>query len=651
MNFFKTIACIIVCYVFIINCSAQAKRDLLINSCSKEMLKTNLMEGVNWVGFHSYKDRNYWASLPAVYQKQLTNGAEKQLKYVWQVVPASTYLEYTRSGNRQVMQKIYNDNTKALESLVLGELVDGKGRFINQIIDGVWTICEMSTWALSAHLSAQKAGLGLPDVKEPILDLGVGNTAALLAWTHFFFKEQFQMVNPLITKRIEQEIQYRVLQPYYQRKDFWWMAFEKDDFVNNWNVWVNYNVLNCILLIETDEHKRVEGIYKTMQSVDKFINYYKNDGACEEGPAYWSSAGGMLFQYLDLLGMATNKKVDIYQHPLIKNIGAYICNAFISQPYYINFADASAKLNPDAGLIYRYGKATNDTKMMGFGSYLAKMEKWNTKVPQANLENTIADLAIASEMALYPPQQPFVKTSWMAETEIALARDNDTSSAGFYFAAKGGHNNESHNHNDVGNFILYYNGQPALIDIGAETYTRQTFGPERYSIWAMRSTYHNLPVINGIEQQNGLQYKGKNASFNADTKKAIFSLDIAGAYPNSALVNKWSRKYQLNFNQSFEIKDDYRLKQNDGNTILNFMTPCTPTLSAPGKVQLSSTSGIKLNMLYNSKLAELIIEPITVTDERLLQNWPAQLYRLSFKLKSKETTGTNTILVENGALN
>jgi hypothetical protein len=81
------------------------------------------------------------------------------------------------------------------------------------------------------------------------------------------------------------------------------------------------------------------------------------------------------------------------------------------------------------------------------------------------------------------------------------------------------------------------------------------------------------------------------------------------------------------------------------------MTPCTPTLSAPGKVQLSSTSGIKLNMLYNSKLAELIIEPITITDERLLQNWPAQLYRLSFKLKSKETTGTNTILVENGALN
>ncbi len=75
-----------------------------------------------------------------------------------------------------------------------------------------------------------------------------------------------------------------------------WMDLDgQKRFVNNWNVWLNYNALTCILLVEDDAAKRAEGVYKSMRSVDRFINYYKDDGGCEEGPAYWSHAGGMLF--------------------------------------------------------------------------------------------------------------------------------------------------------------------------------------------------------------------------------------------------------------------------------------------------------------------------------------------------------------------
>ena len=36
-------------------------------------------------------------------------------------------------------------------------------------------------------------------------------------------------------------------------------------------------------------------------------------------------------------------------------------------------------------------------------------------------------------------------------------------------AVKGGSNDDSHNHNDVGSVILYRNEKPLLIDLGVET--------------------------------------------------------------------------------------------------------------------------------------------------------------------------------------
>ena len=68
---------------------------------------------------------------------------------------------------------------------------------------------------------------------------------------------------------------------------------------------------------------------------------------------------------------------------------------------------------------------------------------------------------------------------------------------GLYVAAKGGHNGESHNHNDIGNFIVYADGEPEIIDVGNCVYTAKTFGAERYELMNTRSKNHNVPLIGG----------------------------------------------------------------------------------------------------------------------------------------------------------
>lgn len=55
-----------------------------------------------------------------------------------------------------------------------------------------------------------------------------------------------------------------------------------------------------------------------MQSVDKFINFVKADGACEEGPSYWGHAAGKMYDYLQILSDGTDGKVSLFKEPMIQ---------------------------------------------------------------------------------------------------------------------------------------------------------------------------------------------------------------------------------------------------------------------------------------------------------------------------------------------
>ncbi len=626
--------------------SGQTERNLLAGTYEKAWIRQHLTMRAVDSAYPAYADRGRWQTIKPEYRQQLITAGESALGYKWQTVPATTYLEFVRTGNRYIMEEVYNQNLAALKKLVFAELAEGKERFLPQIIDGVWAVCEITSWSISANIGLQKKGPGLPDVHEPIVELGAGITADVMAWTYHLFKNTFDKYSPLIAQRLKQEIEKRILQPYYARNDFWWMALDgKKRIVNNWNVWLNYEVLTCILLVEEDPAKRVDGIYKTMRSVDQFINYYKEDGGCEEGPAYWSHAGGMLYNYLSLLGQATGNNINIFNNPLIKNIGNYIGKAYIDGDWYLNYADAAAKLTPDAGIVYQFGIATGDTLLTRFGAYLAHRQQWEKLPPVATLHGGLRNLFAAQEIIQAPAQQPFLAQAWMEGTGIAIARDQAGSAKGFYYSALAGHNEESHNHNDVGACVLFYNGAPVLIDVGNGTYTGQTFGAQRYEIWTMRSAYHNVPLINGVEQKEGKQFAAKNVSFTHTPAEATFSLDIAGAYPAEAQVKQWTRSYQLKRKRSFIIKDSYTLQANKGNTALHFMTSAPVQRKREGVLQLEA-GGETLELLYDPKACKATIEQVSVTDPKLLQSWPAVIHRLVFTLTGKKDRGSHQIVIK-----
>ena len=388
------------------------------------------------------------------------------------------------------------------------------------------------------------------------------------------------------------------------------------------------------MLLENDKDVLANAVYESMRSVDEYINYVKSDGACEEGPSYWGHAAGKLFDYLEMLKTITGGKVDVFDDESIKNMGEYIYRSYVGNGWVVNFADASAKGGGDAFLIYRYGKAVNSEGMKRFAGLL--MPKVSAPQPSVDFYRLFSSLDIVDELSKVTPGIIHEQFTWYPQTEFCYL----SSKEGLCFAGKGGFNNESHNHNDVGTFNLYLDETPVMIDAGVGTYTRQTFSGERYKIWTMQSNFHNLPMINGVPQSFGSQYKSANAT----AKKNFFSVDIAKAYPENAQVEKWIRSYQLKGDKLF-INDAFTLKETVAPNQVNFMSWGDIQKISDGKISIS-VKGVKAILSYNASVFDYNIETITLDDTKLSNVWGKQIYRLTFKAKNMVKKGNYTFTIQ-----
>ena len=395
--------------------------------------------------------------------------------------------------------------------------------------------------------------------------------------------------------------------------------------------------------MESDPLRKKAEVQKIINSLDKFLNGYPDDGGCDEGPSYWGVAGALLYENLALLKKVTNEKFDVFQNPLIQNIGKYFYKVNIHAPYFINFADADAMTGGTPGSVYLYGKSINDVQMKQFGAYLAKLNSWGNEGFGGKICDQIRNLTILDEITKAEAKEALVADFWLPETEIAGARDCEGSYKGFFFGAKGGNNNESHNHNDVGSCVMYYDGKPCLIDVGREEYTAKTFGSKRYEIWTMQSLFHNLPLINGVAQKNGENYKASHTTFTADSKKACFSTDISGAYPAEAKVKTWTRSYTLNRGRNFKILDAYELTAKNGLTASNLITSCKVKEINPGILQFEG-DGYKLNMIYNPTIVNPKIRFIEVTDSKLRNYWTKGVTQVSLEIIKPGLRGYNELV-------
>lgn len=615
---------------------AYTERNMLCSQTDIGRLKSALVMNQKWVPYPAYADRDGWARFLGSYRQEYISQGEKLLNYEWKVVRATDYMEFERSGSREVMERPFEQNNRAIASLLMAELAEGRGRFVGQIINGVFHSCEMTSWALSAHLVVQPSHRSLPAAGYDLIDLTSGDLGSLLSWTYYFLHREFDRVNPEISRRLRRELQRRIMDAYISDDTLWWAGRNyKGRMLNNWNPWCNSNVLTTFMLMENDPERLARGVYMTMESVDKFLNYIKGDGACEEGPSYWGHAAGKTLDYLELLKMATGGRVDIFGQSMIRRMGEYISRSYVGGGWVVNFADASARGGGDAALVYRFGQNTGSDELKGFAALL-RGDRDEAPNRGRDIYETLQAVAVADALRRQKPVHTLRPFTWYPETEFCY----QTTPQGLFFAAKGGYNDESHNHNDVGSFSLWMDQTPVFVDAGVGTYTRQTFSSERYSIWTMQSAWHNLPMPNGSQQSYGRRFKARNAK----AAKGSFAVDIAGAYPDSAGVDSWVRSYRV-AGRKVVVSDRFRLTKAVAPNVVNFMTWGEVDTSHKGRV-LIKIKNVQAELVYDASLFDLKVDTVSLADPKLSDVWGTALCRLSFSARRQTLSGTYSFTIK-----
>ncbi len=599
----KKISILFLILLYLQGFSQVKLRNILQNKYSLSQIEQNLLGYSNYTPYP--KTPEQWSEkVPDSVLKHVIKEAESELNFKFEPISATVALTYVRSGDRTEHANISFAKRAVLLKFILAESIENKGRFMEPIINGLWSICEESFWGVPAHIP----NTGLPDVDHPVVELFSAETAALMGLTDYFIGDKLDKVNPLLRKRMYSETNRRIFEPMLTKSDgYGWMS--KTNPVNNWNPWIMSNWIMSTLLLEKDNSRRAFMIHKSMIGLDSYINSLGDEGGCDEGPSYWFAAGGSTYDCLEMLSYATKGLVAIYEEPLIKKMGAYIYKTHIGGKYFVDFSDADPQVVADGLLIYRFGKAIQDENLISMGNWAYhtyNFEQYSFKLNRENFYKPrfVQNLLTIKNLPNYNNIYTQPTDIWVSDVQVMNSRTKE----GLYLASHAGHNAESHNHNDVGDFIVYANNEPVIIDAGRGNYTSRTFSSHRYELWFTRSDFHNLPIVNGKVQLAGRKYQAANVNYATNEKESALNMNIAGAYDSVAGVNTWNRKVILNkINNQVIIKDAADFKNANNEVEQVFMTVCNVDTSQKGVIVLTTASLKKFLLTYNPKKVTLNI--------------------------------------------
>lgn len=584
-------------------------------------------------------DESFWQSLPPQVQHDFQLQADVYLHQPWDTIPYEVFREFATIGNRVNYEHRSFAVRTQLATLVMGEIMTHDGRYMPDILNGINHLLSETWWGLPAHYPTDKP----LSTDRQILDLFNAETGHLMAWTRYMLATSLEQAQPGICTRIDQEINRRILQPALH-ENYWWKRSD-----SNWNPWICSNWLACALFCEHDRQQQLSHVEQVMQCLDAFIDGYPQDGGCSEGASYWNRAAGSLFDCMLLLKKASKGEIDISDDDKFRSIMGYLQKVYIGQRHFVNFADASPMPYQTEAVLYPLACYLNDPQMRQWAAWWAEQNSFFSDYAlhyHKSIDNYPAIgrdlqlLVLFRQLSSEQRAETTVFTSWFPQLQVYVARSYPNSTRSLIIAGKGGNNEEQHNHNDVGSFIVYTDGQPLFVDLGRANYDANYFnGAKRYESIATRSAYHNVPIINGCEQQSGKQYKATNVSFSSDTLQVVFTADLTDCYPPKAHVTHWKRTVTLHRGFSINVTEDYQLSQLSDSTCLTLVSVVEPKPAGDGTLTFQTPQGYR-TLSYDSQQMTPIVETITLTDPYLSSYWGRHAWRIRLLIRMPSLKAT-----------
>ena len=594
-------------------------------------------------------DRDAWSGLlqhpwPAAYREATRKRVQHILGKPWPMLSAGLLRSFADSGDRVGFQKIYFARRERITDLALLMAMDGGADHVDELVDGIWLLCEESSWCIPAHwhLAAlpRRPVQSLPPEEEQV-DLFAAETASLVALVAALCGEALVEWDAGLQERLRREVFRRCLEPVLTSEAwFWW------DGHHNWSPWIAANLLTAGALFLEDRETDRQLVARLAGVLSRYLDHIPEDGYCDEGPSYWNAGTGMTVVALELIRQRTCGKVDGFALPKVKAMGSYLTGTYLGHRRYIATADSNPNLQLHPEIPIRLGQRCELPELVerGWDHHNAKGYEPISPLmggggPGPRLRR-LWWLDHASKSTVCG-QTTYSLDTWFPSGQLAVMREGGRPGRGFTLAVKYGHNRENHNHLDVGQVVVHEGEAALLIDPGVDAYRSAHFSPDRYTVPWVGAGAHNVPRINETGQtpgtgfgyfepprHAGLSLSAQRVSFDPGDTVSRVSGDLSGVYPEVENLVSLERTAELNRKPEPGVHiTDILVCEKPSRMQVSWLTACPPE-----EVTRDGWSWVRKKVRIRASLegAEQVqCEEIPIEDSQLAGAWGNKLWRIT----------------------
>ncbi|MBC8009080.1 MAG: heparinase II/III family protein, partial [Burkholderiales bacterium] len=418
-------------------------------------------------------------------------------------LPAALYATFHATGDRDAFEALYFARRNRLAYLALSALL---ALDPTHWLPALWlhwqAVLDEPAWAFPAHTFVP-SGLD-PDLIElfaaetmnlcgELLDLFAASAPpALVAATRARLSHLFDVY----------------LGDYGERRWGWFQS------ANNWNAVCHQGVVGAALATEPDPARLAEILLRAAKNLPAFLAGFTADGGCSEGPGYWAYGFGRFAWLNEQLEHRTAGAFTLLgDHPAALAIVPFGARLSLHAAGLVNFSDNQpVGLIDPALLAYLATRAADPAcATVSTAHYVlllrprAPDETFPSSIHHVaapggpNLEARRLDVFHYTRFLRFAPTFSPPSSSLLAprslppssflypELGVTVLNGTDASGLPWSLAVKGGHNDEHHNHNDVGSFVFRHAGLTWASEIGTPQYTKDYFHGDRYRHLAARS--------------------------------------------------------------------------------------------------------------------------------------------------------------------
>lgn len=456
--------------------------------------------------------------------------------------------------------RYYNTNRNNAFHLAFLYQMTGDQKYADKAFEFADAFCDLTTWTQRAHefpiIYSRIMPWNVPDDQVNFnFDHYNGDAGRMMAAVYDWL---YTALNQAQRDRIRGALLEKVVTRVRGDYEFHWWATA---YRCNWCGVCNSGVGLTGLALLTEHPQLTDIVAESYNRINSMFNELGVDGGWQEGGGYWNYGVHTSTFFADALKRLTKSKYNLFENKRLKN-NPVTFPLYISLPgnRSLNFEDSGGgSLIGSAHLINKLAVETN-----------SKEAAWYRNEFMGNGNDIFDIIWQRPELVAKPPKSSsihFRTIDWW------VMRSDFKDKTKVLVAGKAGMNDDPHHgHLDIGQFVVYWQGEYFIQDLGRAGYDEKYFDEARFDYPEASSVGHNVVYVNGEKQISGKYYKqpydynvgGEVVEFRSSEKLDYVLMNPTNAYPKKEL-KEWRRHVLLDKPQITVIVDE--VKANPGSEI------------------------------------------------------------------------------------